>query len=497
MAGYILAIDQGTSSSRAILFDENQNIVTVSQQEFTQIYPHSGWIEHDAMEIYESVLDVVNEAVLHSRIAVRDIKAVGIANQRETTVVWNRLTGLPIANAIVWQCRRTAEICDDLKARGLEEYVQATTGLKIDAYFSGTKIAWLLDNVPGAREAAENGDLLFGTIDSWLVWKLSGGTVHVTDYTNASRTMLFDIHKLCWDDRLLRELNIPACMMPRVCANSGVCASMTVLGKQVPIAGMVGDQQGALFGQACFHTGDAKNTYGTGCFLLMNTGDKAIRSDNGLLTTIAIGLNGKVQYALEGSVFIGGAVMKWLRDEMGLIRDTRQIAQITATVSDNGGVYLVPAFTGLGAPYWDMHARGAIVGITRGTRAAHIVRAAQESIAYQVMDLVSAMEKDCGSRINALRVDGGASVNDFLMQFQADMLGINVLRPVIHESTALGAAYLAGLAVGFWKNTNQLCEKRQYQCVFTPQMDTLTRKRRIADWHRAVGRSMDWELADE
>lgn len=286
-------------------------------------------------------------------------------------------------------------------------------------------------------------------------------------------------------------------MMPRVCANSGVCASMTVLGKQVPIAGMVGDQQGALFGQACFHTGDAKNTYGTGCFLLMNTGDKAIRSDNGLLTTIAIGLNGKVQYALEGSVFIGGAVMKWLRDEMGLIRDTRQIAQITATVSDNGGVYLVPAFTGLGAPYWDMHARGAIVGITRGTRAAHIVRAAQESIAYQVMDLVSAMEKDCGSRINALRVDGGASVNDFLMQFQADMLGINVLRPVIHESTALGAAYLAGLAVGFWKNTNQLCEKRQYQCVFTPQMDALTRKRRIADWHRAVGRSMDWELADE
>lgn len=497
MANYILAIDQGTSSSRAILFDEDQNIVAVRQREITQIYPRSGWVEHDAMEIYESVLDVVNETAVHSQVDVRDIKAVGITNQRETTVVWNRHTGLPIANAIVWQCRRTTEMCDALKARGLEAYVKATTGLKIDAYFSGTKIAWLLDNVPGARAAAENGDLLFGTIDSWLVWKMSGGKVHVTDYTNASRTMLFDIHKLCWDERLLRELNIPPCMMPRVCSNSEICAVMNVQGVDIPIAGMVGDQQGALFGQACFRAGDAKNTYGTGCFLLMNTNDKAIRSENGLLTTIAIGINGRVQYALEGSVFIGGAVMKWLRDEMGLIRSTEQIAEITSTVSDNGGVYLVPAFAGLGAPYWDMRARGAIVGITRGTRAAHIVRAAQESIAYQVMDLVSAMEKDCASRINDLRVDGGACVNDFLMQFQADMLGANVLRPVIHESTALGAAYLAGLAVGLWRDTDQLCEKRRYQCIFTTQMDVRERDKCKAQWRRAVERSMGWEADEE
>lgn len=493
MQEYILSIDQGTSSSRAILFDKDQNIVAVSQKEISQVYPHSGWVEQDAMEIYESVLHVVNGVIEQSGVDVRDIKAVGVTNQRETTVVWNRHTGMPIANAIVWQCRRIADFCDELKARGLEEYVRATTGLKIDAYFSGTKIAWLLEHVPNARREAENGDLLFGTIDSWLVWKLSGGQAHVTDYTNASRTMLFDIHRLCWDERLLRELNIPASMMPRVCSNSGICASMRVKGVDLPIAGMVGDQQGALFGQACFRPGDAKNTYGTGCFLLMNTGETAVRSENGLLTTIAIGLNGKVQYALEGSVFVGGAVMRWLRDEMGMISDAKQASELAVTVPDNGGVYLVPAFAGIGAPYWDMRARGAIVGITRGTSRAHIVRAAEESIAYQVLDLVSAMEKDCGKKINDMRVDGGASRDDFLMQFQADILGTGVCRPAVLESTALGAAYLAGIAVGMWRDTDRLSENRTCQRVFKPQMKPEDRARYVKNWRCAVERSLNWE----
>ncbi len=497
MPNYILAIDQGTSSSRAILFDEDQHIVAVSQREFAQIYPQTGWVEHDAMEIYAGVCEVVEGVIARSGIDAHDIRAIGIANQRETTVVWNRRTGLPIANAIVWQCRRTADMCDQLKDRGLEDYIRDVTGLKIDAYFSGTKIAWLLDNIPHAREAAENGDLLFGTIDSWLIWKLSGGQAHVTDYTNASRSMLYNIHDLCWDDRLLSELDIPKCMMPRVCSNSEIYATVNLHGADIPIAGSVGDQQGALFGQGCFNVGDAKNTYGTGCFLLMNTGDRAIASDNGLLTTIAIGLNGHVQYALEGSVFIGGAVVQWLRDEIGLIRDAKQMGEISASVPDCGGVYLVPAFAGLGAPCWDMRARGTIVGLTRGTNAKHIVRAAEESIAYQVMDLVSAMEKDCGCKLNNLRVDGGACRDDFLMQFQADILNARVCRPVIRETTALGAAFLAGLAVGVWKDTSQIGSNWRCDRAFDPQMDENLRSRGIRAWHRAIDRSRDWATEDE
>ncbi len=492
MPRYLLALDQGTTSSRAILFDENQNIVSSAQKELTQYYPQSGWVEHDPMEIYSTVWAVMMEVITRADIDTHDVAAIGITNQRETTVVWDKTTGKPIYNAIVWQCRRTAEICDELTARGLTDHIRQTTGLVPDAYFSATKIKWLLDNVPGARARAERGELLFGTVDSWLVWKLTDGQAHVTDYTNASRTMLYNIHDLCWDERLLHELDIPAVMLPQVCDSSHIYGSCNVRGAQIPIAGIAGDQQAALFGQGCFSAGEAKNTYGTGCFLLMNTGTQAISSRHGLVTTIAVGLNGQVQYALEGSVFVAGAVIQWLRDELRFIREARDAEYFASKVPDTGGVYLVPAFTGLGAPHWDMYARGTMVGITRGTRPEHIIRAAQESIAYQSMDLVDAMERDCGRSLRELKVDGGASRDGFLMQFQADMLAKPVLRPVIRETTALGAAYLAGLAVGVWRDTDEL--RRLWRCdtAFHPSMAEQKRLTLARGWHKAVGRSLDW-----
>ena len=493
MNKYILALDQGTTSSRAILFDRDQHIVAVAQREFTQIYPKAGWVEHNPLEIYSSIYSVMMEAITQADVSPREIAAVGITNQRETTIVWDKTTGRPIYNAIVWQCRRTADICDDLNRRGLSDYIRDTTGLLPDAYFSATKIKWILDNVEGAREKAERGELLFGTVDSWLVWKLTDGKEHVTDYTNASRTMLYNIHDLCWDERLLRELDIPASMLPTVKNSSEVYGTCNIQGVAVPIAGIAGDQQAALFGQTCFEAGDAKNTYGTGCFLLMNTGDRAVTSRHGLVTTIAVGLDGKVQYALEGSIFVGGAVIQWLRDELHFIREARDAEYFATKVPDTGGVYLAPAFAGLGAPHWDMYARGALVGLTRGTRPEHIIRAAQESIAYQTFDLVDAMEKDVGFPLNSLRVDGGASRDRFLMQFQADVLGRSVHRPAIRETTALGAAYLAGLAVGLWKDTTQLKSLWKEDTVYDSQMDDATRDRLIRGWRKAVGRSLDWE----
>ncbi len=493
MSRYLLALDQGTTSSRAILFDDAQNIVAVAQREFTQIYPRSGWVEHDPQEIYASVYSTMMEVVAQADVDPRDIAAIGITNQRETTVVWDKTTGRPVYNAIVWQCRRTADICDKLVADGLAPHIKQTTGLVPDAYFSGTKIKWILDNVEGAREKAAHGELLFGTVDSWLVWKLTEGAVHVTDYTNASRTMLYDIHKLCWDDTLLQALDIPASMLPAVKDSSVVYGSCNIRGVEVPIAGIAGDQQAALFGQCCFAAGDAKNTYGTGCFLLMNTGSEAVESQHGLVTTIAVGLNGRVQYALEGSIFVGGAVIQWLRDELRFIRESRDAEYFAQKVPDTGGVYLVPAFTGLGAPHWDMYARGALVGLTRGTKPEHIIRAAQESIAYQTIDLVDAMEQDAGRPLGELKVDGGASRDGFLMQFQADMLGRAVCRPTVRETTALGAAYLAGLAVGVWKDTDELRRLWHVDTVFESAMDEETRERLKRGWHKAVGRSLDWE----
>ena len=492
MPKYILSLDQGTTSSRAILFDEQQNMVAVSQKEFTQIYPKEGWVEHDPMEIWSSQYAVMMEVIAQSGIDPHDLAAVGITNQRETTVLWDKATGRPIHNAIVWQCRRTADLVDRLVADGLEEHIRKTTGLIPDAYFSATKIKWLLDHVEGAREKAERGEILFGTVDSWLVWKLTGGKAHVTDVTNASRTMLFDIHKLCWDDTLLTALDIPKAMLPQVRSSSEIYGYTEIQGVKVPIAGMAGDQQAALFGQTCFEAGDAKNTYGTGCFLLMNTGDKPVESQNGLVTTIAVGLEGKVQYALEGSVFVGGAVIQWLRDELRFFDESRDAEYYARKVSDNGGVYLVPAFTGLGAPWWDMYARGAIVGITRGTKREHIIRAAQESIAYQVTDLVRAMEADTGKSLTALKADGGASRDGFLMQFQADVMGREVHRPVIRETTALGAAYLAGLATGVWKDREEIRSLWARDRVFAPQMDRSERERLLEEWHRAVSRSQGW-----
>ena len=493
MPRYLLALDQGTTSSRAILFDEDQNIVSVAQKEFTQYYPRAGWVEHNPMEIYSSIYGVMMEVISQSDIHVQDIAAIGITNQRETTVVWDRKTGKPICNAIVWQCRRTAPICDALEKRGLKDYIKKSTGLVLDAYFSGTKIKWILDNVPGAREKAERGELLFGTVDTWLVWKLTDGRVHITDYTNASRTMLYDIHKLRWDERLLEALQIPASMLPEVRNSSEVYGTCNIQGVQVPIAGIAGDQQAALFGQCCFQPGDAKNTYGTGCFLLMNTGETAMESEHGLVTTIAVGLDGRVQYALEGSIFVGGAVIQWLRDELRFIREARDAEYFASKVPDTGGVYLVPAFTGLGAPHWDMYARGALVGLTRGTKPEHIIRAAQESIAYQSYDLVDAMEKDAGVTLSQLRVDGGASRDGFLMQFQADVLGKPVRRPVIRETTALGAAYLAGLAVGVWKDREELQSLWHCDVTFEPQMEAEKKEKLLRGWHKAVGRSLDWE----
>lgn len=489
MGNYILSLDQGTTSSRAIVFDSQQNIVAMAQKEFPQYYPRSGWVEQDPMEIYSSQYAVMMEAVTGSGIRVADLAAIGITNQRETTVVWDKTDGRPVYNAIVWQCRRTAPICDELERRGLRDYIQKTTGLVPDAYFSATKIKWILDHVEGAREKAQQGRLLFGTVDSWLLWKLTEGRVHATDYTNASRTMLFDIHRLCWDQRLLTELGIPLSMLPEVRDSSHIYGSCNIQGVDVPIGGVAGDQQAALFGQACFEKGDVKNTYGTGCFLLMNTGSEAYESKHGLLTTIAVGLQGKVQYALEGSVFVGGAVIQWLRDQMHLIREARDAEYFAQKVDHTGGVYFVPAFTGLGAPHWDMHARGTIVGLTRGTQPEHIIRAAQESIAFQSADLVLAMEQDIGAKMKALKVDGGASRDSFLMQFQADILGKEVRRPIIRETTALGAAYLAGLALGIWKDRAQIQALWHCDRVFTPKKDEAWRELQFRGWNNAVGRS--------
>ena len=489
---YILALDQGTTSSRAILFDQAQNIIGISQKEFTQFYPHEGWVEHDAMEIWSSQYAVMMEVIAQSGIDPHDLAAIGITNQRETTILWDRETGRPIHNAIVWQCRRTAELVDSLVELGLGDHIKKTTGLIPDAYFSATKVKWLLDHVEGAREKAERGEVLFGTVDSWLVWKLTGGAAHVTDVTNASRTMLFDIHKLCWDERLLEELDIPKAMLPQVRSSSEIYGCADIQGVKVPIAGMAGDQQAALFGQTCFRPGDAKNTYGTGCFLLMNTGETPVESQNGLVTTIAVGLGDKVQYALEGSVFVGGAVIQWLRDELRFFNESRDAEYYAQKVPDNGGVYLVPAFTGLGAPYWDMYARGTIVGLTRGTKREHIIRAAQESIAYQVCDLVHAMEADTGMPLTALKADGGASRDRFLMQFQADIMGRELRRPAIRETTALGAAYLAGLATGVWKDLTEIRQLWKCDNTFTPAMESGERERLLVEWHKAVGRSQGW-----
>ena len=489
---YILSLDQGTTSSRAILFDQNQQVVGVAQKEFPQIYPQEGWVEQDAMELWSSQYGVMMEVVAQSGVQPSDIAAIGITNQRETTILWDKATGKPIHNAIVWQCRRTAAIVDNLRQQGLEEHIRRTTGLVPDAYFSATKISWILDQVAGARQRAERGEILFGTVDTWLLWRLTEGAVHATDVTNASRTMLFDINRLDWDDTLLEALDIPRAMLPQVRSSSEVYGQTRILGAAVPIAGMAGDQQAALFGQTCFAPGEAKNTYGTGCFLLMNTGDKPCVSKNGLITTIAVGLGNRVEYALEGSVFVGGAVIQWLRDEMGFLRSSQDAEYYASKVEDNGGVYLVPAFTGLGAPYWDMYARGTIVGLTRGTRREHLIRAAQESIAYQVADLVSAMESDTGIPLGQLKADGGASRDQFLMQFQADILNREVCRPVIRETTALGAAYLAGLAVGLWRSRDEIKGLWQQERVFSPAMEADRRQELLAKWHKAVSRSRDW-----
>ena len=498
MKQYVIALDQGTTSSRCILFDREQNIVGVAQREFTQIYPKPSWVEQDPMEIWSSQSSVLTEVLAQTGIAPTEVAAIGITNQRETTIVWDKATGRPIYNAIVWQCRRTASLCEELKADGaFSDYIKEHTGLLIDAYFSATKLKWILDHVEGARERARAGELLFGTVDSWLVWKLTGGKAHVTDYTNASRTMLFDIRNLCWDEEICRRLDIPMEMLPQVCSSSQVYGFANLQGVEVPIAGIAGDQQAALFGQGCFHPGEAKNTYGTGCFLLMNTGEQLCRSENGLLTTIAIGLNGRVQYALEGSVFVGGAVIQWVRDELRFISESRDAEYYASKVPDTGGVYLVPAFTGLGAPYWDMYARGALVGLTRGTNRDHIIRAAQESIAYQSWDLVDAMEKDTGIPLSALNADGGASRDKFLMQFQADILNKPVRRPVIRETTALGAALLAGLATGVWSSQEEVKSRMKTDSLYEPAMDEAKRQRLLRGWHKAVGRSLGWAEPEE
>lgn len=492
MGKYVLALDQGTTSSRAVLFDEEQRLVGMAQREFAQIYPHEGWVEHDPMEIYSSQYAVMMELLAQRDIAPGDLAAIGVTNQRETTILWEKSSGKPIYNAIVWQCRRTSGMVDALIQAGLADYIKKTTGLVPDAYFSATKIKWILDHVEGARERARRGEICFGTVDTWLIWKLSGGAVHVTDYTNASRTMLFNISTLDWDDRLLEALDIPRAMLPEARPSGAVFGRANIQGADVPIAGDAGDQQAALFGQCCFEKGQAKNTYGTGCFLLMNTGPEICESRNGLLTTIAAGPEGSLSYALEGSVFVGGAVIQWLRDEMRLITDSADAEYYAGKVPDTGGVYLVPAFTGLGAPHWDMYARGCLVGITRGTKRYHIIRAAEESIAYQSLDLARAMEKDTGARLAELRVDGGASRDCFLMQFQADIMDNTIYRPKIRETTALGAAYLAGIAVGFWKDTAEVRSGWQLDTAFTPRMDASRREALLAGWGKAVGRSLNW-----
>lgn len=494
MPKFILAFDQGTTSSRAIVFDHNGSIKSIAQKEFKQIFPKPGWVEHDANEIWSSQLGVAAEAVTSAGLTIKDIEAIGITNQRETTMVWERKSGRPIYNAIVWQDRRTSNICDKLKQDGHTEMIQQKTGLIIDAYFSATKLKWLLENVDGAKQKAKNGELCFGTIDSWLIWKLTNGMLHATDVTNASRTMLYNIHTLQWDDELLALFDIPKPMLPEVRSSSEVYGQTQniLTAANIPIAGIAGDQQAALFGQMCTQPGMVKNTYGTGCFMLMNTGEQPVTSKNNLLTTIAWQINGKTEYALEGSVFIAGAVVQWLRDGLGIIKSAKEIEQLAKQADSNEGVYLVPAFAGLGAPYWNQHARGTIVGITRGTTANHLARAALESIAYQTMDVVNAMQADAGVPVKELRVDGGATANDLLMQFQSDILNVPVIRPKVTETTALGAAYLAGLAVGYWNSMEEIQQQWQVENIFNPAVDDTHRKSLSTQWQRAINAVQSW-----
>ncbi|MBR5320224.1 MAG: glycerol kinase GlpK [Clostridia bacterium] len=499
MKKYVLALDQGTTSSRAILFDKQGNICYKAQHEFNQIYPHTGWVEHNPMEILFSQLQSVMEVMAESKATAKDIASIGITNQRETTIVWDKSTGKPVYNAIVWQCRRTADMCEKIKEdKELTQYIKDHTGLVVDAYFSATKIKWILDNVEGARELAEHGQLLFGTVETWLIWNLTGGAVHITDYSNASRTMIFDVDKLCWDEYLCEKLGIPMAMLPKVEPSSKIYGTVgkSVMGIEdlagVPISGAIGDQPAALFGQGCFEKGQAKNTYGTGCFLLMNTGDKRVESKNNLVTGVAWGIGDEVVYAIEGSAFNAGSVIKWLRDDLHLIPSARRCDELAESVPNSNGVYFVPAFTGLGAPYWDMYARGTIVGLTRGANAAHICRSVLEAIAYQMTDLLEAMKQDSDINLSELRVDGGASVSDIMMQIQSDMIRTNVNRPKMVETTAIGAAYLAGLAVGFWKDTAEIEKIREVDKIFEPQMDMEKREKRYKGWLRAVERSRDW-----
>ncbi|RDY28906.1 glycerol kinase [Romboutsia weinsteinii] len=496
---YIMALDQGTTSSRAILFDKQGEIVKAAQKEFTQIYPKPSWVEHDPMEIWGSQSGVMREVIETTGISPEEIASIGITNQRETTIVWDKFTGKPIYNAIVWQCRRTSEICDDLKNRNLEDMIKEKTGLLIDAYFSATKVKWILDNVSGAREKANKGELLFGTVDTWLIWNLTRGRVHVTDFSNASRTMMYNIKELKWDEDILKELDIPLCMLPDVKPSSiiyGHTNEHMLAGAKIPISGCAGDQQAALFGQTCFEEGTAKNTYGTGCFLLMNTGKNMVKSKHGLLTTIAWGIDGEIEYALEGSIFMAGASIQWLRDELRMIKHASDSEMYASRVDDCAGVYVVPAFTGLGAPYWDMYARGTILGLTRGSKKEHIIRATLESIAYQTKDVLEAMQQDSNIKLKLLKVDGGASSNDFLMQFQSDILDVNIDRPKVIETTALGAAYLAGIAVGFY-NKEDIISKWGIAKEFKPLMNNEKRDKLYRGWKRAVSRSIEWAKEDE
>lgn len=499
MSKYILSLDQGTTSSRAIIFNHSGKIVSVAQKEFRQYFPKPGWVEHDAEEIWETQLQVARDAINKAGINPEDIAGIGITNQRETTVVWDRKTGKPVYNAIVWQCRRTAPICSKLEQEGYKSLIREKTGLILDAYFSGTKIKWILDNVDGAMDKAKNGDLLFGNINSWLLYKLTGGKVHMTDYSNASRTMLYNIYSLKWDDELLGLLDIPESMLPEVMPSSCMygMTDLELFGCEIPVSGMAGDQQAALFGQGCYERGMAKNTYGTGCFMLMNTGDTPFLSENGLLTTIAWGIDGKVDYALEGSIFVAGAAVQWLRDELKIIENAPASENYALAVENTGGVYFVPAFVGMGAPYWDMYARGTIIGLTRGTKREHIIRATLESLAYQTLDVLDAMQKDSGIRLSHLKVDGGASANNFLMQFQSDILNTCVERPKVIETTALGAAYLAGLSCGFWQSRDDILQNLEIDRKFTPDMNEDNRDTLINGWHKAVKRSLKWAKEDE
>ena len=494
MTKYVMALDQGTTSSRCIIYDKKGNMMSVAQKEFTQIYPKDGWVEHDAMEIWSTQMGVAQEALLKIGCTYKDIEAIGITNQRETTIVWDKDTGLPICNAIVWQCRRTAKYCDRLLSSGYGEMIHRKTGLLIDAYFSGTKLKWILDNVVGAREKAEEGKLLFGTVETWLIWKMTGGKVHVTDYSNASRTMMFNINTLTWDEDILTLLEIPASMLPVPVPSSCVYGETdpTIFGGPIKIGGAAGDQQAALFGQTCFDVGDGKSTYGTGSFLLVNTGEKPVFSKNGLVTTIAWGLDGKVNYALEGSVFVCGAAIQWLRDEINILEKSSDSEAMAMAVEDSCGLIVVPAFVGLGAPYWDPYARGAVMGITRGANKNHLVRATLESLAYQTRDLIDAMTDDLGTRITSLKVDGGACSNNFLMQFQSDILNCTVKRPVCVETTSLGAAYLAGLAVGYWENKEDVVHNWQTDRIFEPSMEDEKREELLKGWKKAVSRVRDW-----